>query len=400
MKYKLVCFVLLLAGFAGVEGQGVKFDKYFTGGTLRLDCVREGDVERDTVWVERWLDRSAEWHGSRRALIDPFDNGEYRVEMLDDKSGKVIYAQGYSTLFREWREMAREKGLKERGRMEETLLLPMPKKKVKIVLMKRDKEMRLVTQTTTLFDPKHKDLEFNYHIGESVALEVHGSPAEKVDVVIVAQGYPDANDSQLQVDYYRMREILFAKEPFASRRDDFNVYGVCADVNADFNTFDIDRYVMTQDVWRLHNMLGTTPCDYIIIMVNSGKYGGGAIYNFYSVTTMHGMAKDVLPHELGHGIGGLADEYVDENLSYGELHVTDYEPLEPNITNQKQFEKKWKAMMGVDGVGLYEGAGYMPKGLWRPTEHCMMRDYAPFCPVCRKRLEEVIDWRIGKEAKK
>ena len=40
-------------------------------------------------------------------------------------------------------------------------------------------------------------------------------------------------------------------------------------------------------------------------------------------------------------------------------------------------------------MGVYEGAGYSSKGVYRPTMHCMMRDYAPFCPVCAKRLEEI-----------
>ena len=208
------------------------------------------------------------------------------------------------------------------------------------------------------------------------------------------------------VDFYRMKEVLFGKEPFKGHRMDFNVYGVVGDVGADFGTFGIDRYLMTFSVHRLHDLIGTTPCDYIIIMVNSDTYGGGAIYNFYAVSSLHKMAEYVLPHEFGHAFGGLADEYVDEEMSYSTLHLGDREPLEPNITNLRDFDSKWKAMLpegtpvptpdndnlpkGVCGpLGVYEGAGYSSKGVYRPTMHCMMRDYAPFCPVCAKRLEEV-----------
>ena len=42
-------------------------------------------------------------------------------------------------------------------------------------------------------------------------------------------------------------------------------------------------------------------------------------------------------------------------------------------------------------LGVYEGAGYSSKGVYRPAMHCMMRDYAPFCPVCRQRMEAVIE---------
>ena len=118
--------VLAIWGVADAEAQEVKFKKWFTGGTLRLDCSREGDARGDTVWVSRWLDRSADWHGSRTQLVDPIDNGDYRVEMRDAKSGRVIYSRCYSNLFREYKGTA--KGRTTRARFEETLLLPMPKR--------------------------------------------------------------------------------------------------------------------------------------------------------------------------------------------------------------------------------------------------------------------------------
>jgi hypothetical protein len=229
--------------------------------------------------------------------------------MRDAKNGKVLYSKGYSNLFREYKGTA--KGKKVKARFEETLLLPMPKRKVNIALQRRDENMKLVDQTVVLFDPDERELDFNYHIGQRTDLELHGDPQEKVDVVIVAQGYDGVNDPQLRVDYYRMKEILFGQKPFKNHRRDFNVYGVKADVDAEFGTFGIDRYLMTFSLWKLHDALGTTPCDYIIIMVNDERYGGGAIYNFYAVTSMHRLAEYVLPHEFGHSFGGLADEYVD-----------------------------------------------------------------------------------------
>lgn len=396
--------LMLLALSSVTYAQKISFNKYFTGGTLRLDCSREGDANSDTVWVSRWLDRSAFWHGSRTQLLDPYDNGDYRVEMRDAKSGKPIYSRCYSNLFREYRNTP--KGMSVKARFEETLLLPMPRNEVVIALQRRGNGRQFVDATVVRFNPAKQELDFNYHIGVSRDLEIHGAPATKVDVVIVAQGYGEGNEQQLSVDYYRMKEMLFSQEPFKSHREDFNIYGVRADVDANFGTFGIDRYLMTFSVWKLHDMLGTTPCDFIIIMVNSDTYGGGAIYNFYAVSSMHRMSEYVLPHEFGHAFGGLADEYVDEDLSYAGLHRTNYEPLEPNITNLVDFGLKWKSMLPrgtriptpednnvpkseCGPLGVYEGAGYSAKGVYRPTMHCMMRDYAPFCPVCTQRLEEI-----------
>ena len=404
MKTRILALMMVVLLAPNAVAQHVKFNKYFTGGTLRIDCTREGSAEGDTVWVSRWLDRSAYWHGSRTQTLDPFDNGDYRVVMRDVKSGKEIYSRCYSNLFREYKDT--ERGRKEKERFEETLLLPMPRGAVKIALQKRDADLRFVDQTVVSFDPAQQELGFNIRIGETRDLEIHGETSKKIDVAIVAQGYENESPQKLNIDFYRMKEVLFAKEPFKSHREDFNVYGVKADVGAAHNTFGIDRYMMTFNVWRLHDMLGTTPCDYIIVMVNDDTYGGGAIYNFYAVTSMHRMAEYVLPHEFGHSFAGLADEYVDEDLSYADLHRTEYEPLEPNITNLVDFGRKWKSMLPAGTkvptpenpdvpkaecgpIGVYEGAGYVAKGVYRPTMHCMMRDYAPFCPVCTKRIEEI-----------
>ncbi len=412
--FKIMAFVVLMAlDLAGVGAQDVRFEDWFTGGTLRMDCLRKGSAQGDTVWVEHWIDRQSEWFGSRTQLLDPFDNGDYRVVMRDAATGRELYSRGYSNLFREYKDTPEGKTVK--ARFEETLLLPMPKDKVQIALQKRDKEMRLQDQTVVEFlgvkgsEKGVKEEKVQWTSGQSgcEAEKANGKDVStKFDVAFVMQGFDD------DTIYYnsicrRMTEVLFGKEPFASHRDDFNLYFVKGDAGAEYNTFGADRYAMTFKVWQLYDVLGTTPCDHIIIVLNNEKYGGGAIYNFYSVTSLHKMAENVLPHELGHGIGGLADEYVDEDLSYADLHRTTYEPLEPNITNLVDFRSKWQSLLPEGTpvptpdnenilrtengpLGVYEGAGYSSKGVYRPVMHCMMRDYAPFCPVCSKRLEEVM----------
>lgn len=389
----------------GAVGQEVRFEDWFTGGTLRVDCLREGSAQGDTVWVEHWIDRQSEWFGSRTQMLDPFDNGDYRVVMRDAATGRELYSRGYSNLFREYKDTP--EGRVTVKRFEEVLLLPMPKGRVLISLQKRDKEMRLYDQTVVSFDPQKDDLQkvSKNRDFPAESYELHGDPSVKFDVAFVMQGFDD------DTAYYnsvcrRMAEGLFQNEPFRSHRDDFNIRFKRGEAGVEYNALGSDRYAMTFQLFQLHNVLGDTPADHIIIVINNKKYGGGAIYNFYSVSSLDKMAELVLTHELGHGIGGLADEYVDEDLSYADLHRTQYEPLEPNITNLVDFQSKWQSMLPADTpvptpdnekvsrgengpMGVYEGAGYSGKGVYRPVMHCMMRDYAPFCPVCRKRLEEV-----------
>lgn len=392
--------LLLAATVMGANGQQGDFDRWFTGGTLRLDCLRRGSAQGDTVWVEHWIDRHAPWHGSRTQLIDPFDNGDYRVVMRDAETGRELYSRGYSNLFREYKDTPEGKTTVKS--FEETLLLPMPKGKVTIALQKRDEDMRLIDQTMVMFEGV-KGSERNVKRSERTNDK---DISTKFDVAFVMQGFEDVDAEVYRRICQRMANVLFGKEPFKSHQKDFNLYFVRGDAGVEYNTFGADRYAMTFKLWQLHDVLGTTPCDHIIIVLNNEKYGGGAIYNFYSVSSLHAMAESVLPHELGHGIGGLADEYVDEDLSYAELHRTKHEPLEPNITNLVDFDHKWKDLLSEGTpvptpdaqvprnengpMGVYEGAGYSSKGVYRPVMNCMMRNYAPFCPVCHKRLEEVI----------
>lgn len=167
---------MLLVALPAEAGK-VRFGKYFTGGTLRIDCVREGNAQGDTVWVSRWIDRFADWHGSRTQLIDPFDNGDYRISVRDAKSGQEIYSRGYSNLFREYKDTPQ--GHKVKARFEETLLVPMPKRAVQIALQKRDKDMRLVDATVVTFDPKVQKLDTLWREGDRRDLEVHGDPSKK-----------------------------------------------------------------------------------------------------------------------------------------------------------------------------------------------------------------------------
>ena len=333
-----LCLSVMLWMQQGAEAQRVRFDDWFTGGTLRLDCLREGNAGHDTVWVAHFIDRQAPWHGSRTQLIDPFDNGDYRVEMRDAKTGIVLYSRGYSNLFREYKGTA--EGKTEVKRFEEVLLLPMPRGKVQIAFQKRKAENgKWVMEDQTVVDFSGEGRTTNSEWADAATLST------QFDVAFVMQGFEDVDDSTYQQACDRMRGVLLGKEPFLSHREEFSLRFVRGDAGVEYNTFGIDRYAMTLKLWQLHDVLGTTPCDHIIIAINNETYGGGAIYNFYSVSSLHSMAEFVLVHELGHGIGGLADEYVDEDLSYAELHRTPVEPTEPNITNLVDFQSKWQAML-------------------------------------------------------
>ena len=178
-------------------------------------------------------------------------------------------------------------------------------------------------------------------------------------------------------------------------------------------------------------MLADYPYEHIIILANTDTYGGGGIYNSYTLTTAHhAQFKPVVVHEFGHSFAGLADEYFYDD-QYSEMYYPDTEPWEPNITTLADFASKWQDMLpagtvlpngeviadqpdglgsrllsrlrnrnsrprrrSIEGVGLYEGGGYQSKGVWRGAEDCRMRtNSAPvFCPVCQQAIADIIDF--------
>lgn len=423
----LLTFTLCCLASLTVQAQkSPVFNDFFENATLRIDYLRVGCMKHDTCILKRFAIQNNVWAGSLTQLLDPVDNGEYRLLLKDAATGREIYSRGYNTLFGEYRSTIAGRDKDSIATFEEVMLMPMPKKTVEVCLQKRDKENRFFTSASFRFDPKKDRPEkLKPAVDAPWKLRANGDPHKKIDIVIVAEGYGKKDKRKMREDFDKFTTYLLAEEPFKSRADEFNVWGVgfladesgVTDPNANryvnsavgssYNIFNMDRYLMTTHLFQLHDLLVGCPYDHILIMANCDTYGGGAIYNYYAFSAVQEMSRWILPHELGHSIGGLADEYVEDDPNYNRRYEN-IEPLEPNITSLINFEAKWKYLVPegtpiptpnvekldkreCGPVGAYEGAGYLEKGCYRPCPHCMMRDYAYFCPVCMKRMNEVFD---------
>lgn len=146
-------------------------------------------------------------------------------------------------------------------------------------------------------------------------------------------------------------------------------------------------------------MLCGIPYEHIIILANTDTYGGGGIFNSYTLTTAHHSAfRPVVVHEFGHSFAGLADEYYYDD-QFSEYYFQDCEPWEQNITTLADFSSKWEDMLPADGssdaiVGVYEGAGYQSKGVYRACPDCRMKTNSAegFCPVCCRAISRLIEF--------
>ena len=153
----------------------------------------------------------------------------------------------------------------------------------------------------------------------------NGDPHEKVDIVIVAEGYTIDEKEKYLADLKRFTNIFNKYEPYKSMKDHFNVYGVLkpsqesgvdepranifknSTLSATFNTFGSERYLLSEDNKTLRNLAAHVPYDAIYIMVNHKRYGGGGIYNWSCTFTTDNQFNEYLfVHEFGHSFAGLS----------------------------------------------------------------------------------------------
>ena len=177
-------------------------------------------------------------------------------------------------------------------------------------------------------------------------------------------------------------------------------------VGSSFDTFYSNRYLTTLHLKRVHDVLSGVPYEHIVILANTDNYGGGGIYNSYLMSAAHNEQNlPVVVHEFGHSFAGLADEYYYDD-QYEPMYPADTEPWEPNITTLVDFKSKWADMLGDNvkiptipsgkniytEVGVFEGGGYEPEGMYSPHMDCLMNTFKghEFCPVCQRAIERMI----------
>ncbi|MCC8134599.1 MAG: IgA Peptidase M64 [Tannerellaceae bacterium] len=404
------------------------FATYFTSGSLRIDFALSGNDNHQSAALQQ-LREEPVWAGPVRNLIDNFNYGGYYVNVYDPVTEELIYSRSFNTLFEEWRTTDQAKT--EVQSWTNSVSVPYPKKEIILEITARDKkDMKFYPLLRQLIDPASIFIDRGKLKENKVTqIQYKGNSSEKVDLVFLAEGYTAAEQDKFEADAKRFSDILFQTPPYDTRQDDFNVWAVGliseesgTDVsgkgifkntalNSGYYTFGVDRYLTTPDMKSIRDAVWNVPCDAIFILVNTDMYGGGGMYNFYAIGTADNERTPVVfVHELGHSFAGLADEYFSSEVAYNDFYNLEYEPWKPNITTLVDFDSKWRDLLPEgtpvptllnetckDGIGVFEGGGYLSKGIYRPMDHCMMRDYAPFCPACSRAIHRMIDFLCDRE---
>ena len=378
--------------------------------TLRVDYMFSGTDKSVEISLDE-MSRFDGWAGRRNNLKEVPVRGNGQICMTDAQTGDTLYRMSFSTLFQEWQTT--EEATKVRKSFENVFLLPMPSVKAKVNVHLYDFFGNIVASLNHEVDPS--DVLIRYlrpEAPEHRYLLKSGSPEEKIDVAIVAEGYTAEEMSTFYADAQTAMEAILKHEPLGTYKDRFNFVAVALEsedsgvsvpgqgewkntaLKAHFDTFYMDRYLTTLRLKNMHDKLCGIPYEHIIILANTDTYGGGGIYNSYTLTTAHHPAfKPVVVHEFGHSFAGLADEYFYDD-QYVEYYYPGIEPWEQNITTLADFDSKWKDMLDAGHAELLEGAGYQSKGVYRPADDCRMRTNRPdhFCPVCQRAIARIIEF--------
>lgn len=420
---KHILFLLCLIAVASTRAQ--VFADHFADKTLRVDYIFNGNASGQAICLDG-LSALPTWAGRKHHLAELPLQGNGQIVMRNAASGKTIYTTSFSSLFQEWLETDEARNV-TKG-FENTFLLPYPLQPVEIEITLLDPRRNVRASMKHIVHPNDVLIEQkgNSHITPHKYLLHNDSPEKCIDVAILAEGYTLQEIQTFYEDADIACKSIFDHEPFKSMKKRFNVVAVASPstdsgvsvprlnewkhtaFGSHFSTFYSDRYLTTSRVKAIHDALAGIPYEHIIILANTEEYGGGGIYNSYTLTTAHHpMFRPVVVHEFGHSFGGLADEYFYDNDVMTDTYPLDIEPWEQNISTQVDFAAKWKDMLSENTpvptpaevsenypTGVYEGGDYSAKGIFRPAENCRMRtnEYPAFCPVCQRALRRIIEF--------
>jgi hypothetical protein len=450
--------LMLLAPLAGATPASAAAPR-----TMRVDYVHGGRAGHGGYALDG-IALEGPWPGRLDRPLDESGLGKYRFEVRDGAK-RVLYSRAFASIYGEWEGTAEAKTLSRA--FHESVRFPVPAGPAELALFERGENGAFKESWSISIDPASPliDRAPSPAVGRVWAVVENGPPADKVDLLLLGDGYTPSDVDKWHRDAQRMADLLFAVSPFKEHRADFNVWAIDtpslltgvsrpsdgvyrrSPIGATYDAFGSERYVLTFDNKKMREIASAAPYEFVEIVVNDRKYGGGGIHNLYAtVAADSAWAPYLFVHEFGHHFAGLADEYYTSPVSY-EGGATRPEPWEPNATADPKAGK-WRDLLtaGLDlptpwpkaefeaaqrdiqarrrrireekrpedemdalfreeqawttrllaplagKVGAFEGALYESSGYYRPQADCIMftRDEAGFCAVCRRAIERVI----------
>ena len=349
-----LCFLLLLPTAAVAEPPP----------TLRVDYVHSGNALNEMYSLQRVVIEPLPWPGNPDKPIDTLARGHYFFDVVRPGRGEVLYSRGFSSIFGEWRTT--EEAHKGNRAFGESLRFPMPTEPVRVRVYARDDRNAFSMVWTVDVDPQAMDVLRRHRPidAQPVAIRNNGPSADKVDLLMLGDGYTEAEREQFIADARRMSDALFEVSPYRERADDFNVWALMvatpqsgvsrpsggqyrwSPVGTQYDAFGSERYVLSFDNAGFREVAQYAPYEFVEILVNSETYGGGGIYGLYATAAARSdWANYLFIHEFDHHFAALADEYYTSSVAYAAA-TERREPWEPNVTALHDPAKlKWASLV-------------------------------------------------------
>ncbi len=328
--------------------------------SLRVDYLHSGNAKSEHYALDRVVIEPLPWAGNLQKNIDNSNRGVNLFEVRDKETGKLLYTRGFSTVFGEWQSTA-EAGKVDRG-FQESVRFPKPERAVNVRILKRDERNQFTPVWNVDIDPNGQDVVRTAAALKPIPIHVSGVSSDKVDLLIIGDGYTHAEQAKFKRDAQRLSSYLFSVSPFKERAKDFNVWalnvptkhsGVSrpstgqyhpSSLGTSYDIFGSERYVLTLDNRALREIAQNAPYEFIEILVNNETYGGGGIFGqFSTAAAKNDWANYLFVHEFGHHFAALADEYYTSPVAYQTGAEIKAEPWEPNVTALLQpAQLKWK----------------------------------------------------------
>jgi hypothetical protein len=331
---------LLLGAAAGAE----------TPATMRVDYFHSGNHEQEMFSLDQVVIEPLPWSGNMAQPHDRTRRGKYLFEIVDPDSGDVAWSRSFSSIYGEWETTGEARRINRS--FHESVRFPAQDTVFELVMKKRGPDNAFGEVWRIELDPDdvlvHR--ESAAFADQVVAIHEGGNPAEKVDLLLMGDGYMAGEHDKFLQTARELTAVLFATSPFKERRDDFNVWAVAptaarsgvsrpstgtfrdSPIGATYDSFRSERYILTFDNKSMRRIASSAPYDFIEILTNSEVYGGGGIYGLFSTAAANSeWAPYLFVHEFGHHFAGLADEYYTSSIAY-ELPDVITEPYEPNVT--------------------------------------------------------------------
>lgn len=360
---QILTILLFFSGFA-IAGD---FEEHFLDKTMRVDFYHAGTATEEHLSLDQIVS-DGPWPGSKTYLVDDLEFGKYLCDVWTADGKKLLFRYGYATIYGEWETTGDAQ--KRWGVFHESVRIPWPKQPVLLKLHKRDDQNVFQPLWEQAIDPNARHINPTDRKATHNVLKIldSGPASEKVDLLLLGDGYTEDELGSYKSDAERLTNALFAEEPFKSRKSDFNVYLIATPssesgvsrpheniykrsaLGSHYSAFDSQRYVLNYNNKQMRDIASTVPYDTIVILLNEKTYGGGGIYRWQATAAAkNSVAEYLFVHEFGHSFAALADEYWTSSVSYQLSEKVTVEPWEANLTALVDPDNlKWKDLLTPD----------------------------------------------------